>query len=178
VNLSIVDFTEEDLKSNQRGFISKKQKEMLDNYASGIRATQRSTAKVAFIFPVLGLCMILAISFSNESARTALFSNVFNIIVLAVLLPFVVVIFAVSIYFADRRAKRLQTAELLKVEGKVKLDESHSSKVGSAYYVIINKVKFVFPEDVSEIFQENSIFRIYYCTTSMLKIVLSYEKLG
>lgn len=174
----VYEFTEEELKSNQRGFVSDGQREMLRQLAAGIRGSQRSTAKIAIIFPFIGLCLILGLSLSNESARAALFSSAINLIVLALLIPLILGIFGLSIYFADKRADRLAAPQLLKVEGKVSLDETHSSKVGSAYYVIIKKVKFVFPEDVSRIFPEGSTFRIYYCETAMLKLILSYEKIN
>jgi hypothetical protein len=174
----VYEFTKEELRSNQRGFVSDGQKEMLRQVAAGIRGSQRSTAKIAIIFPFIGLCLILGLSLSNESARTALFANISNLIILGLLIPVIVGIFWLSIYFADKRADQLAAPRLSKVEGEVSLDETHSSKVGSAYYVIINKVKFVFPEDVSRIFPEGSTFRIYYCETTMLKLTLSYEKIN
>lgn len=174
----IYEFTEEELRSNQHGFFSEGQKEMLRQMAAGIRSSQRSTAKIAIIFPFIGLCIILGLLLSNESARAALFSNTINLVVLGLLIPIVVGIFWLSIYFADKRADQLAASRLSKVEGKVSLDETHSSKVGSAYYVIIKKVRFAFPEDVSRIFPEGSTFRIYYCETTMLKLILSYEKIN
>lgn len=175
---SVYAFTEEELRSNQRGFVSDGQKEMLWQMAAGIRRSQRSTAKIAIVFPFIGLCIVLGLSLSNESARAALFSNLINLIILGLLIPFIVGIFWLSVYFADQRADQLATSRLSKVEGKVSLDETHSSEVGSAYYVKIGKVKFVFPEDVSRIFPEGSTFRIYYCETTMLKLILSYEKIN
>jgi hypothetical protein len=175
---SVYEFTEEELRSNQRGFVSDGQKEMLHQIAKGIRRSQRSTAKIAIIFPFIGLCMILGLSLSNESARAALFSNMINLVILGLLIPIVVGIFWLSIYFADKRADQLAASRVSSVEGKVSLDETHSSKVGSAYYVIIKKVRFAFPQDVSGIFPEGSIFRIYYCETTMLKLILSYEKIS
>jgi hypothetical protein len=174
----VYEFSEEELRSNQRGVISDGQKEMLRQLAVGIRGSQRNTAKIAIVFPLIGLCLILGLSLSNESARVALFSSSINLIVLILLIPVILGIFGLSIYFADKRADRLASPQLLKVEGKVSLDETHSSKVGSAYYVIIKKVKFVFPEDVSRIFPAGSTFRIYYCATTMLKLILSYEKIN
>jgi hypothetical protein len=175
---AVYEFTEQELISNQRGFMSSGQKEMIYQYAAGIRRSQRSTAKVAIIFPFIGLCIILGISLSNEDARAALFSNILNLIVLAGLIPLVLGIFALSIYLADKRADKLATSQLSTVEGRVQLDEAHSSRVGSAYYVIIGKTQFVFPEDISHIFPENSKFRFYFCETTMLKLILSYEKIN
>jgi hypothetical protein len=171
------EFTEADLRSNQNGFISASQKESIDGMAVGIRATQRSTAKIAIVFPFLGLCMILALFLSNEDSRAALFSNPLNIVILILLVPFVVGIFLASIYFADRRADRLSEAGLRKVEGAVELEETHSSKTGPAYYVILGKERFFVPEELFETFQEGARYRFYYCEIPMLKFVLSYEKL-
>ncbi len=175
---AVYEFTEQELISNQRGFMSSGQKEMIHQLAAGIRRSQRATARVAIIFPGVGLLIILGISLSNESARAALFSNLLNLIVLACLIPLVLGIFALSIYLADRRADKLATSQLSTVEGRVRLDETHSSTVGSAYYVIVGKTRFVFPEDISHIFPENSKFRFYYCETTMLKLILSYEKIN
>lgn len=175
---SVYEFTEQELISNQRGFMSSAQKEMIHQWAAGIRRSQRATAKVAVIFPCIGLILILGMSLSNERARAALFSNPLNLIVLACLIPLVLGIFALSIYLADKRADKLATSQLSTVEGRVKLDETHSSTVGSAYYVIVGKTRFVFPEDVSRTFPEDSKFRFYYCQTSMLNLILSYEQLN
>ncbi len=178
MNLSIYEFTEEELKSNQRGFFSSGQKEMIENMAAGIRHSQLGTAKIGMIFPFFGLCIVLGLSLSNESSRAALFSDPLILIVLVLLMPFLIGIFALSVYFAYRRADRLSSAELSKVEGRVELDESHSSKAGSTYYAIFGKIRFAFPEDVSDIFQEGGTYRIYYCETSMLKLIMSYEKIA
>jgi hypothetical protein len=175
---SVYEFTEQELISNQRGFMSSGQKEMIHQFAAGIRRSQRATARVAIIFPFIGLTMILALSLSNERARAALFSSALNLLVLACLIPMVLGIFALSIYLADKRADKLATSKLSTVEGRIGLDETHSTGIGSTYFVIIGKTRFAFPEDVSHIFPENSKFRFYYCETTMLKLILSYEKLN
>ena len=68
-------------------------------------------------------------------------------------------------------------SKLKKAEGVVRLDESHSSEVGSTYYAIIGKIKFSFPEEISGAFPEGKTYRIFYCETSMLKYILSFEKI-
>lgn len=85
-------------------------------------------------------------------------------------------IFAASIYFADRHADRLSNPGVLKAEGVVELDTSHSS-VGAAYYVIVGKTSFTFGEDISRVFRDEASYRIYHCETSMLTMILSYEKI-
>jgi hypothetical protein len=174
--MSTFEFTEEDLKSNKRGFLSASQKAMLKGYAEGMRRTQRGGLWVVIFFLFLGLCIILGMSLSNESTRRALFSSPFNLIALAMTVPVVLGIFGLSIWAAYRRADRLANAELKSVEGIARLDETHDSDVGSAYYVIVNKVKLPIPEESSgSIFQGGKKYRIFYCEVSMLKFILSFE---
>lgn len=175
--LTFYEFTEDDLKSNRNGFITPRQREWVKGFAKGISRSQRGTAKFAIIFPFIGLCMILGMSLSNESARAALLSDPVNLIVLILIVPLVVGIFAASIYFADRRAGRLSEAKLKKAEGTAELDEE-SSPAGPTYFVRIGKTEFKFGEDVSSYFAEGGVYRIFYCETSMLKLILSHEKIS
>jgi hypothetical protein len=176
--LNIFEFTEEDLKSNRLGLLSASQRKWVDGMASGIRSSQRGGLPIVAFFLLLGVGLFFGMTLSNESARKALLANPSNLIVICATIPIVLGIFGVSIYFANRRADRLANSNVLRAEGKVRLDESHSSKVGSTYYVIINRMKFPFAGDVSGIFKEGESYRIYYCETSMLKLILSYEKIS
>jgi hypothetical protein len=176
-SFAMFEFTEEDLKSNKRGFFSASQKEVIRNYADGIRKSQQGGLKVVVFFLFLGLCMLLGMFLSSESYRALLFSDPTILIVLVTIVPVVLGIFALSIYGAHRRADRFLNSELKKVEGIARLDEEHSSKVGSTYYVIVNKIKFALPEDASGVFQDGESYRIFYCETSMLKYLLSFEKI-
>jgi hypothetical protein len=173
--LTFYEFTEEDLKSNRSGFITPRQQEWVKGFAQGISSTQRSTAKIAIVFPFLGACMILGMYLSNEDAQVAFFANPQILIVLCLTLVLVVGIFALSIYFADRRAARLSEAVLKKAEGTVELDEEYS-KVGPTYFVRVGGAEFKFGEDVSSYFAEGGVYRIFYCETSMLKLILSHER--
>jgi hypothetical protein len=174
--LAMFEFTDDDLNSNKRGFISASQKKIIQNYADGIRKSQQGGWKVVVFFLVLGLCMILGMMLSSESYRALLFSDPTILIVLALTVLVVLGIFGLSIYSAHKRADRFLNSELKKVEGPIRLDETHSSKVGSTYYVIIGKVKFPFPEPVAGTFREGDVYRIFYCETSMLRYILSFEK--
>ena len=174
--MGIFEFTEEDLRSNQRGFISDAQKVTIKNMADSIRNSQWGGLKVVVFFLFLGLCIILGMFLSSESYHVMLFTDPFILIVLMAIVPVVLGIFALSIYSAYRRADRLQNSELKKVEGVVRLDETHSSNIGSTYYIIIGKIKFAFPEEIGGTFQEGKTYRIFYCETSMFKYLLSFEK--
>jgi len=175
-SLAMFEFTEDDLNANKRGFFSASQKETIKNYADGIRRSQQGGLKIVVFFLFLGVCMILGMLLSSESYRALLFSDPTILIVLALTVVVVLGIFTLSIYAAHARADRLLNSDVKRVEGVVRLDETHSSKVGSAYYVIIGKIQFVFPEEISGTFQEGEAYRIYYCETSMFKYVLSFEK--
>jgi|GEM_PF-5693407 hypothetical protein len=77
--MNIFDFTEEDLKSNQRGHISPRQREWLNMTARGIRSSSWTSVSVTVGFLFLGLCIILALYLQNEDSRAALFSNPLNL---------------------------------------------------------------------------------------------------
>lgn len=175
-SLAMFEFTDEDLKSNKRGFFTPKQREIIENTAGGFRKSSWAGFKIVPFFLILGLCLILGMFLSIESYRTMLFTDPSILISLAGIVFVVFCILVLSIILAYRRADRLSNSELKKAEGKVRLDESHSESAGTAYYVIAGKIKFVFPEDVSGTFQEGKSYRIFYCETSMFKYMLSFEK--
>ena len=175
--LNLFEFNESDLNSNRLGLISARQQESLKQYAGGIRKSQWSSVWVIGFFLPFGLCLILGMYLSNESTRRALFSDPLNFIMILAVIPIVTFIVGLGIFFANRRANKLENAELKRVEGIVSHDEKHS-KYGTTYYVIVDKVKFLFSEDVYQIFPEGARFRIYYCDATHFQLILSYEKLN
>jgi hypothetical protein len=177
MNLNLFEFNESDLNSNRMGLISARQQEQLNNFANGIRKSQWGSVKVMGFFLPFGLCLIFGMYLSNESSRQALFSNPLNVLMVFAVIPIVAIILAIAIFFANRRANKLENAELKRVEGIVKHDEEHS-KYGATYYLIVEDVEFLFSENINEIFPEGSRFRIYYCDASYFKLILSYEKLS
>jgi hypothetical protein len=114
---------------------------------------------------------------SNESSRAALFSNPLNLIAILAVVPVVLGIVALATFLGYRRADKLSYPELKIAEGVVALEEE-SSKYGPVYYLIVDEKEFTFSEQVSKIFPEGSRARIYYCETSYLQYILSYEKLS
>lgn len=175
--LNLFEFNESDLNSNRLGLISPRQQESLKQYAGGIRKSQWSSVWVIGFFLPFGLCLIFGMYLSNESARRALFSDPLNLIMILAIIPIVIFIVSISIFFANRRAHKLENAELKRVEGVVSHDEEHS-KYGTTYYVIVDKVKFLFSEDVYQIFPKGARFRVYYCDAAHFQLILSYEKLN
>ena len=176
MNITDFDFTEEDLHANQRGIVTPRQQEWVKNWAKGIRRSQSGNFPIVIIFLILGLSLILGMNFSNERARAALLADPINLVVICAIVPIVLSIVGIGVYFGNRRAAKLAKAELKVAEGVIRLDEEHS-RVGTTYFVYVGKIEFRFGKDVSRSLPEGSKCRIYYCETSMLKMILSYEKL-
>lgn len=170
----LYEFTEEDLRSNQRGFITPAQMKFLNGFAKGIVASHRGGWPVIIFFLLLGLGMILAMSLSNESTRRAFFADPMSAIVLCATVPVVLGIYGVSAIFAKRRADQIANPVLKIAEGTITLDEE-SSSVGPTYFVLVGEDEFKFGGDMSAYFPEGHKCRIFYSETSMLKIILSYE---
>ncbi len=170
----LYEFTEEDLRSNQRGFITPAQMKFLNGFAKGIVASHRGGWPIIIFFLVLGLGMILAMNLSNESTRRAFFADPIIAIVLCATVPVVLGIYGVSAIFAKRRADQIANPVLKIAEGTITLDEE-SSSVGPTYFVLVGEDEFKFGGDMSAYFPEGQKCRIFDSETSMLKIILSYE---
>jgi hypothetical protein len=177
MSMSIFEFTESDLNSNRLGLISARQQEQLNQFAAGIRKSQWSSLWVVGIFLPFALCLILGMYLSNESSRAALFSSPWNLIVILAVVPIVLAFIGFGIFLAYRRANKLSEPTLKIAEGVIAFEEE-SSKYGPVYYVIVDETEFTFAEPVSKVFPEGSRMRIYYCETSFLKYILSYETLS
>lgn len=174
--MNVFDFTEEELKLNQRGQLSPRQREWLNMTARGIRSSSWTSVYVTVGFMSLGLCMILALYLQNEDSRAALFANPLNLLVFPAIILAVAVILTLSILYMRRLANRLAGAQIQSAQGKVRLDEE-SGESGTAYYVFVGKKKFVFGEDMSRTFKEGEKYKVYYCKSGVYEMVLSHEKL-
>lgn len=173
----LFEFTEEDLRSNQRGFITPSQMKFLSGFAKGIVASHRGGWPIIIFFLLLGTGLILAMNLSNESTRRAFFADPTIAIVLCATTPVVLGIYGVSAIFAKRRAEQIANPMLKIAEGKITLDEE-SSRVGTTYFVMVGEDEFKFGGDMSQHFPEGRKCRVYYSETPMLKIILSYEMTG
>ena len=177
MNLTLFEFTEEDLKSNQHGFITPHQKEWLAGMGQGVVRVSRFNAWIALGFVLFGACLTFGLYMSNEDSRAAFFSSPINLFVLPLTVLIVIGIMALSIYFAGRLANRLSAPQLQVAEGKVRLDEDSSGNTGgTTYLAYIGRKKFAFGDSVSNIFQEGAKYRVYYCKAGILEFVLSYER--
>ena len=174
MNLTGFDFTEEDLRSNQRGFITPRQKKWVEGMAEGIRHSQRGSFPIVIIFMLLGFGIIFGMIFSNESLRGAFFADPLVLILTFCSIPVILGIVGLGHFFGNRRAARLAAAELKSAEGVISLDEEHS-RVGTTYYVYVGETEFKFGGDMSRVFPEGRRCRVFYCETAMLQLILSYE---
>ena len=171
------EFTEEDLRFNQRGQISPRQKEWLKNVARGTRSFSWTGAVVIVAFVSLGLCIMLAVALQSEDSRAAL-SDPRYLIIFPVIGLVILGVIVLSIGLAYWNAHRLENATLLSVMGNIRLDEDASSKGGTAYYVFVGEKRFAFGEDMSRTFKEGGKYKVYYCKPGMYEFVMSYEKLN
>jgi hypothetical protein len=174
----IYEFTEEDLKSNQRGFLTKGQCEWLKMVGEGGVKLQRWNIKIAVGFMLLGLCITLGLYLQNEDTRAALFANPINLLVFPAIIVVVTLVLAFSIWLARRIAERLKNAQLQVAQGKIRLDQQYNSGAAfTSYYVYVGRKKFGFTEKMSSVFNESEKYKVYYCKASAYELIMSYEKL-
>jgi len=177
--INIFNFNENDLRSNQRGSISPRQKEWLGMTARGIRSFSWKSALVAVFFLFLGLSIILVMFLQNERARHAIFSNSMNLIALPATALVVLAILAFSIFLARRQAHRLENSVLSSASGTIRFDQDSSGESGiTSYYVFVGKKRFTFSDDMSVVFKEGEKYKVYYCKSGIYEFVLSLEQMN
>lgn len=174
--MNLFEFIEEDLKLNQRGQVSPRQREWLNNTARGIRSMSGMNVTIAVGFLFFGLCLILGLYLQNEDTRAALFANPLNLLVFPATILIVAVILTLSILYMRRLANRLAGAQIQSAQGKIRLDEE-SGEGGTTYYVFVGKKKFAFAEDMRHVFRKGEKYKVYYCKSGVYEMVLSYEKI-
>lgn len=175
--MNMFDFTEEDLKSNKRGFLSPQQKERISMTARGMLQSSNRGVWIGTGFAIFGACLMLALFLQNESTRKLLFSNLSVIIALSFTVLAAFLIMSLGVFLVRKMTDKLQKGEILTAEGVIKLDQGYSENSGiSSYYVFIGKKRFAFTEDMSGIFPEGTKFRLYYCKAGAMELILSFEK--
>jgi hypothetical protein len=171
------EFNEEDLKFNQRGHLSPRQKDWLKIVARGARSSSWTGAVVIIGFMFLGLCIIAALNLQNADTRAALFVNPMNLLVFPLIVLVILGVIVLSIALAYWNANRLENATLLSALGNIRFDESYSSESNiRSYYVFVGKKRFTFGDDMSHTFKEGGKYKVYYCKPGMYEFVMSYEK--
>ena len=172
------EFTEDDLKANQRGHLSSSQRDWLKMVGKGGVRLQSFNVWLAIGFMFLGLCLILALFLQNEDSRAALFANPLNLWIFPILIVIVVGILVLSLLLARWNENKLQNAALSSASGKVRFDRDSSGESGiTTYYVIIGKKKFKFGDNISGAFKEGEKYKFYYCKAGFYEFVMSYERM-
>lgn len=173
------EFTEEDLKSNRNGFLSPRQKDLLSSMASSVRGSSKNGVWIILGFMMLGLCILLALFLPTLNARNLETMGPQMAVGLCLTVFAVFAMIFLSLFISNRLAARLETAEVLSVEGIVRHDSSYSSQAGfTSYYVFFGKKRFAFAEDMSSVFPDRTRFRVYYTKAGQIELVMSYEKLA
>jgi len=173
------EFNADDLRLNQSGKLSPRQREWLKGVARGTRRSSWTGAIVIIAFMCLGSSIILALYLQNEDTRAALFSNPLNLLILAGVIVVIFGIIVLSIGIAYWNARRLDNAGLLSVTGNVSFDESYSPESNiRSYYVIVGKKRFTFGSDLSRKFSDGAKYKFYYCKPGMYEFVMSFEKVN
>jgi hypothetical protein len=170
------EFTEDDLKANQRGQLSASQIDWLKAVGQGGVRMQGFNVWIAIGFLFLGLCLILAMFLQNEETRATLFANPLNFWIFPILIVVVLGVLGLSLLLARWNANKLGNAVLSSVSGNIRLDYDSSGESGIAtYYVIVGRKKFKFADDMSGTFKEGEKYRVYYCKAGFYEFVMSYE---
>ena len=170
------EFTEEDLKYNKRGQLSPSQKEWLKMIAQGSRSWSWKGAFITIGFALFGLCIVIALFLQNERSRAALFADPTNLIILAGMIPLILGVLALAIFFNYRNANKLENAVISSASGAVLFDEDISSTSAiTSYYVFVGKKRFTFGDEMSATFKEGEKYKFYYCKAGLYEFVMSYE---
>lgn len=173
------EFTEEDLKANQRGRLSPGQREWLKGVGQGGVRVQGFNVWIAVGFMFFGLCLILVLFLQNEDSRAALFSNRMNLLVFPAIVIIVTTILALSMFLARWQANKLERAMLTSASGTIRFDQDSSGESGiTTYYVMVGRKKFKFADDMSRTFKEGEKYTFYYCKAGFYEFVMSYERMN
>jgi lipid-A-disaccharide synthase-like uncharacterized protein len=175
---NIYEFTDQDLKSNQRGFITPGQKAWLESIARGVEKASRRSFPIGIVFSLFGICLILALFLQNGDTRALLFSGPGIFIALIAVILVVVMLLALGLFVATRQANYLQNAQLQSVQGAVSSHEDYSPNSGvTSYHLLIGQKRISFGDNPGSLFKEGKLYRVYYCKAGVYEMILSYEQL-
>jgi hypothetical protein len=178
-SLSIFEFTPDDLKANQRGYLTDRQRGWLQGTARGITSCSIATAPIALGLILLGLSITLGLFLSNEDSRRVLFSNPMNLLGFAAAGVVGVSAVGLSIMLARRQASGVQRAQLQAAQGAIRLDQDYSpGSTLTSYHVYVGDHKFSFTDDMSSVFREGAHYRVYYCKSGPYQLIMSFKQLG
>jgi len=173
------DFTEVELNSNKNGFLSPRQKERLTAMAHGIRSSSKSGVWIILGFMFLGLCIIGALFLQNVDLKRLQILGPQILVGLGFTVLAVLGMIALSLFLSNRQSARLESAQVLSVEGIVQHDSEYSIQSSfTSYYVYFGKKRFACADDMSATFPEGAKFRVYYCKAGQIELIMSFERLA
>jgi len=177
--LSIFEFTPEDLKANQGGYLTDKQRGWLQGTARGITSCSMASAPIALGFVLLGLGITLALYLSNEDSRRALFSSPMNLLGLAAAGVIGVarggVFDRASAQAGCRReagAAPARTGQGPARSGLFSPQRPHHISC------LRGDHRFSFGDDMSSVFREGHSYNVYYCQSGPYQLIMSLRRTG
>ncbi len=177
--MNYFEFTEDELKSNKNGILSPRQKETLNTMAYAVRKSSKSGVWIILGFSGLGLCILLAMFLSTMDARRLQTLGPQMAVGLCFTVFAILALIALSLFISNRNAAKLESAQVLSVEGIVKHDSSYSDSGSfTSYYVYFGKKYFAYTDDMSHIFPEGAKFRVYYSKAGQIELIMSFEKIS
>jgi hypothetical protein len=172
------EFTNEDIKFNQQGVFSPRQKEWVQTNVESLNHYSKATLWVALAFLPIPLCLIGSMLFLNESTRRTVASGSPAAGVVCFLgILFVVLSVIIGIVISRKRKKDILESRLMVAEGRAKLHTTHNPRWGTGYYMILGdtKIGIVWKDK----FEEDERYRVYYCKTrDGYDILMSFERLS
>ncbi len=79
-----------------------------------------------------------------------------------------------EIFLNYRNANKLENSVISSVSGTVRFDQASSGESGIAsYYVFVDKKRFTFGDEMSEVFTEGEKYKVYYCKSGVYEFVMS-----
>ncbi len=172
------DFTEEELRLNQNGLLSEKQKQALKAMAHSIRGSSKSGVWLILGFMVLGLGIIIPLNLQGLNERTLPTVVPQLVVGLCVTIFAVLAVMAFMLFNSRRQAAKWEAAPVLSAEGVISHDSDYAPSAGfRSYYVYFGKKRFSFLNAMDRVFPEGSTFRIYYCKVGQVELIMSFEKL-
>lgn len=178
-SLAIFEFTPENLRANQHGYLTDKQRGLLRSTARGITSCSMASAPIALGFVFLGLTITLGLHLSNEDSRAALFSNPTNLLGLAAAGLIGAAAVGLSGFLARQQAARVARAQLRRAQGRVRLNSDYSSGTSmTTYHAYVGEHKFSFGDDMSSVFREGDYYNVYFCQAGPYQLIMSYERVA
>ena len=173
------DFTEEELRLNKTGVLSKRQQGVVKAMAHSLRSSSKSGVWLILGFMVLGLSIIIPLNLQGLNARSL---PILGPQLVAGLCFTVFAIFSVivlSLFISHRQAAKWEVAPVLSAEGIISHDSDYAPSAGfRSYYVYFGKKRFGFLDEMDRTFPEGSTFRIYYCKVGQVELIMSFERLA